>query len=50
MHIGKLPGAVAERYHEWLTEQGFITIAISTDYALRVDSLSGPDRDPFDRM
>ncbi len=52
VRIGKLPGAVAvaERYHDCLSEQGFISLSITTDHALRAGSLPGPHRDPFDRM
>lgn len=52
VRIGKLPGAeaVVDRYQQCLKEQGFTPLTISTDHALRVGSLPGPHRDPFDRM
>jgi len=52
VRIGKLPGAVevAASFRECLAEQGFTSLAISTDHALRAGGLPGPHRDPFDRM
>ena len=52
VRIGKLPGAlaVAANFHECLISQGFAPLDITADHALRVGSLPGPHRDPFDRM
>ena len=52
VRIGKLPGAsaVAECFQACLLEQGFKSMAITTDHALRAGGLPGPHRDPFDRM
>lgn len=52
VRIGKLPGAVmvAERYQQCLDEQGFESLSITTEHALRAGNLPGPHRDPFDRM
>ena len=52
VRIGKLPGAVevAESFQACLLEQGFTPLGITIDHAIRAGSLSGPHRDPFDRM
>lgn len=52
VRIGKLPGAVevVALYHECLMAQGFMSLDISADHALRAGSLPGLHRDPFDRM
>ncbi|MGD0958945.1 MAG: type II toxin-antitoxin system VapC family toxin [Methylomonas sp.] len=52
VRIGKLPGAVevAEQYQNYLDQQGFTSLSITTDHALRAGSLPGFHRDPFDRM
>ncbi len=41
---------VAAGFRECLAAQGFTSLVISTDHALRAGSLPGPHRDPFDRM
>ena len=52
VRIGKLPGAVevAAGFRECLAAQGFTSLVISTDHALRAGSLPGPHLDPFHRM
>jgi PIN domain nuclease of toxin-antitoxin system len=50
--IGKLPGAaeVATAFADHVAREGFETLAISVDHALRAGQLPGAHKDPFDRM
>ena len=50
--LGKLPdaAAVALDFGGAIADQGFEELAISVDDASLAGSLSGPHRDPFDRM
>ena len=52
MRIGKLPGAVqlVADFEGWLAREGFETLAVSVDHAIRAGQLPGAHRDPFDRM
>ena len=50
--LGKLPdaAAVALDFGGAIADQGFEELAISVEDASHAGSLSGPPRDPFDRM
>ena len=50
--IGKLPeaGTLALDVAGSIADQGFEALAITVDGAERAGSLSGPHRDPFDRL
>jgi PIN domain nuclease of toxin-antitoxin system len=50
--LGKLPGAVAVAVDvpAAIASQGFSPLAVTAVHAQRAGSLSGPHRDPFDRM
>ena len=50
--IGKLPGAVSlvADFEGLLVREGFETLAVSVDHAIRARQLPGAHRDPFDRM
>lgn len=50
--LGKLPkgAAFAKRLPAVLVEQGFTSLPISADHAMRAGWLDGSHRDPFDRM
>ncbi|MDE0241907.1 MAG: type II toxin-antitoxin system VapC family toxin [bacterium] len=50
--LGKLPraGAVALDVNGCLAGQGFSALSITVDDAERAGRLTGPHRDPFDRM
>jgi PIN domain nuclease of toxin-antitoxin system len=50
--LGKLPGAadVAADVAACVAAQGFLSLDITLLHAQRAGSLSGPHRDPFDRM
>ncbi len=52
VRIGKLPGAVqlVADFEGWLAREGFETLAVSVDHAIRAGQLPGAHRDPFDRM
>ena len=52
VRIGKLPGAVAlvADFEGLLVREGFETLAVSVDHAIRAGQLPGAHRDPFDRM
>ena len=51
--LGKLPGLPADLCANWsmlLQADGFLSLDITTDHALRAGQLNGEHRDPFDRM
>jgi PIN domain nuclease of toxin-antitoxin system len=50
--LGKLPGAVdvAADVPSCIQSQGFVGLPIAMHHAQRAGALSGPLRDPFDRM
>ena len=50
--LGKLPTAadLAADFAGHLQREGFQTLAISAEHAIRADLLPGPHKDPFDRM
>lgn len=50
--LGKLPGIelLIDDLPAWLENEGFTTLPIRLDHALRAGALPGPMRDPFDRM
>jgi PIN domain nuclease of toxin-antitoxin system len=52
VRLGKLPTALdlAADLAVHLEGEGFRTLAISADHAIRAGLLPGPHRDPFDRM
>jgi PIN domain nuclease of toxin-antitoxin system len=52
VRLGKLPTALdlAADFVVHLEAEGFTTLAISADHAIRAGLLPGPHRDPFDRM
>jgi PIN domain nuclease of toxin-antitoxin system len=52
VRLGKLPIAddLVADFSNALKQQGFETLAISVDHALRAGLLPGPHKDPFDRM
>ncbi len=50
--LGKLPqaGDVVKKFSDYIRKSGFEPLNLSTEHALLAGSLSGPHRDPFDRM
>ena len=52
VRLGKLPMAddLVGDFSNALKQQGFETLAVSIDHALRAGLLPGPHKDPFDRM
>lgn len=52
VRIGKLPAAadLIAGFDGYLGREGFQTLAMSVDHAIRAGSLPGPLKDPFDRM
>jgi len=50
--IGKLPevGDVVQRLPDYIHKAGFKALPITLDHALAAGALSGPHKDPFDRM
>ncbi len=49
--LGKLNcGPLLDRFSEYMLEEGFVTIDIGIDHAIRAGSLPSHHRDPFDRM
>jgi PIN domain nuclease of toxin-antitoxin system len=52
VRLGRLPGAeeLAADFQAILLQEGFATLDITADHALRAELLSGPLRDPFDQM
>ena len=52
VRLGRLAGAeeLTADFPNLLHREGFTTLDITTDHALRAGLLPGPHRDPFDRM
>jgi len=52
VRLGKLPGAtdLAADFAGFMLREGFATLDITTEHAVRAGLLPGPHRDPFDRM
>jgi PIN domain nuclease of toxin-antitoxin system len=52
VRLGKLPwaAALASDFQGFMLREGFTTLDITTDHAVRAGLLSGPLKDPFDRM
>ncbi len=52
VRLGKLPEAarLIERFDDYLEEQNFVAIPVSTTHARLGGSLASPHRDPFDRI
>ena len=50
--LGKLPGSelIAADFTAVISRQGFEALPITVEEAARAGALSGPHRDPFDRM
>ena len=52
VRLGRLPGAedLAADFHGFMHREGFTTLDITADHAIRAGLLPGPHKDPFDRM
>lgn len=52
VRLGWLPGAeeLAADFQGFMLREGFATLDITTDHAVRAGLLPGPHKDPFDRM
>lgn len=52
VRLGRLPGAeeLATDFQGFILREGFTTLDITVDHAIRAGLLPGPLRDPFDRM
>jgi PIN domain nuclease of toxin-antitoxin system len=52
VRLGRLPGAaeLAADFDGFMRREGFTTLDITTDHAIRAGLLPGPLKDPFDRM
>ena len=52
VRLGRLPGAeeLAADFRGFMLREGFTTLDITTDHAIRAGLLPGPHKDPFDRM
>jgi PIN domain nuclease of toxin-antitoxin system len=52
VRLGKLPGAaeLAADFHGFMLREGFASLEITADHAIRAGLLPGPHKDPFDRM
>ncbi|HEV2351063.1 MAG TPA: type II toxin-antitoxin system VapC family toxin [Terriglobia bacterium] len=52
VRLGRLPGAtgLAADFSGFMLREGFTTLDITTDHAVRAGLLPGPHKDPFDRM
>ncbi len=52
VRIGKLPTAaiLADDFAGYLNREGFKTLPISADHAIRAGLLPGPHKDPFHRI
>jgi len=52
VRLGKLSGAeeLAADFPAILHQEGFTTLAITAEHAIRAGLLPGPHKDPFDRM
>ncbi|MGH9747586.1 MAG: type II toxin-antitoxin system VapC family toxin [Candidatus Acidiferrales bacterium] len=52
VRLGKLPTAaeLASDFSSYMEREGFQLLSISSEHAIRAGLLSGPLKDPFDRM
>ena len=52
VRLGRLPGAeeLAADFQGFMLREGFTTLDITADHAIRAGLLPGPHKDPFDRM
>jgi PIN domain nuclease of toxin-antitoxin system len=52
VRLGRLPGAaeLAADFQGFMRQEGFTTVDITADHAIRAGLLPGPLKDPFDRM
>lgn len=52
VRLGRLSGAeeLAADFQGFILREGFTTLDITADHAIRAGLLPGPHRDPFDRM
>lgn len=52
VRLGRLPGAeeLAADFQAILHQEGFTTLDITAEHAIRAGLLPGPHKDPFDRM
>lgn len=52
VRLGRLPGAeeLAADFTGFMVREGFTTLDITVEHAVRAGLLPGPHRDPFDRM
>ena len=52
VRLGRLPGAaeLAADFQGFMRREGFTTLDITADHAIRAGLLPGPQKDPFDRM
>jgi PIN domain nuclease of toxin-antitoxin system len=52
VRLGRLPAAsdITRNFQEYLLQSGFESLPISAEHGIRAGLLSGPQRDPFDRM
>jgi PIN domain nuclease of toxin-antitoxin system len=52
VRLGKLPAAetLVEDFHRHMENEGFELLAVSAEHGIRGGLLSGPHKDPFDRM
>jgi PIN domain nuclease of toxin-antitoxin system len=52
VRLGRLPGAeeLAADFQGFMLREGFTTLDITADRAIRAGLLPGPHKDPFDRM
>lgn len=52
VRLGRLAGAadLAAGFQGFMLREGFTTLDITADHAIRAGLLPGPHRDPFDRM
>ena len=52
VRLGRLPGAeeLAADFQGFISREGFTTLDITIDHAIRAGLLPGPHKDPFDRM
>jgi len=52
VRLGKLPGAeeLASDFQGFIVREGFTTLDITANHAIRAGLLPGPHKDPFDRM
>ncbi len=52
VRLGRLPGAedLAADFQGFMLREGFTTLDMTADHAIRAGLLPGPHKDPFDRM